>query len=148
MPCPAEFVIRDCTIDEQNRLTWASSQSATGPCGATLLGDEMSTLVQEQLRVVLLDTKNHVLACELVYQGTLHSIAIRAAEVLRPAVLVTGDSPKRYFCFQSDHVTISLAQRHDAGQLRGVPLGLPASAAVLRREGVRVDACLGPSRTR
>lgn len=40
--------------------------------------------------MVLLDTKNQVLGCELIYQGTLHSISIRAAEVLRPAVLVNA----------------------------------------------------------
>lgn len=55
-----------------------------------LLGEEMSTLCQEQLRVVLLDTKNHILACNLIYQGTIHSIAIRAAEVLRPAILMNA----------------------------------------------------------
>ena len=57
---------------------------------AKLLGEDMSTLCQEQLRVVLLDTKNHVLGCDLIYQGTIHSIAIRAAEVLRPAILVNA----------------------------------------------------------
>lgn len=55
-----------------------------------LLGEEMSTLCQEQLRVVLLDTKNHVLGCNLIYQGTIHSISIRAAEVLRPAILMNA----------------------------------------------------------
>ena len=55
-----------------------------------LLGEEMSTLCQEQLRVVLLDTKNHVLGCNLIYQGTIHSISIRAAEVLRPAIQVNA----------------------------------------------------------
>jgi len=76
-------------------VRWVAADPPTICCPAdvdTLLGGEMSTLVQEQLRVVLLDTKNHVLACELVYQGTLHGIAIRAAEVLRPAVLVNAPS--------------------------------------------------------
>lgn len=40
--------------------------------------------------MVLLDSKNHVLGCELIYQGTIHSISIRAAEVLRPAIQVNA----------------------------------------------------------
>lgn len=55
-----------------------------------LLGDEMSTLVQEQLRVLLIDTRGGVLGCEVIYQGTIHSISIRAAEVLRPAILANA----------------------------------------------------------
>ncbi|HZC05797.1 MAG TPA: JAB domain-containing protein [Ktedonobacterales bacterium] len=53
----------------------------------TLLGAEMGTLVQEQLRVLLLDTKLRVRACHLIYQGTVNSAHIRVAEVLRPAVI-------------------------------------------------------------
>lgn len=72
---------------------WAASDPPTicRPADvATLLGEEMDTLVQEQLRILLLDTKSRVLSCEVIYQGTIHSIAIRAAEVLRPAVLVNA----------------------------------------------------------
>lgn len=58
----------------------------------TLMGDEMSTLCTEQLRIVLLNTKNHVVGCEVVYQGTVHSVTIRAAEVLRPAVIANAPS--------------------------------------------------------
>lgn len=34
-----------------------------------LLGEEMSTVCQEQLRIVMLDTKNHVLGCNVIYRG-------------------------------------------------------------------------------
>lgn len=57
-----------------------------------LLGEEMSALVQEQLRVLLINAKGGVLGCVLVYQGTVHGIAVRAAEVLRPAVLANAPS--------------------------------------------------------
>ena len=53
---------------------------------ANIVGAEMGQLVQEQLRVVLLNTKNGVVGQEVVYKGTINSIDIRAAEVLRPAV--------------------------------------------------------------
>ena len=47
----------------------------------------MAPLAQEQLRVLLLDTRNRVLGQRVVYQGNVSSAVVRAAEVLRPAVL-------------------------------------------------------------
>ncbi len=52
-----------------------------------LLGQEMSALAQEQLRVLLLDTKNLVAGQRVVYQGNISSTIVRPAEVLRPAVI-------------------------------------------------------------
>ena len=53
----------------------------------SLLGPEMSSLAQEQLRVLLLDTKNNVIGQRVVYQGNVNSSIVRAAEVFRPAVV-------------------------------------------------------------
>ena len=52
-----------------------------------LLGPEMSALAQEQLRVLLLDNRNQVLGQRVVYQGNVNSSIVRAAEVIRPAVV-------------------------------------------------------------
>ena len=52
-----------------------------------LLGPEMSALAQEQLRVLLLNTRGQVVGQRTVYQGNVGSAIMRAAEVLRPAVL-------------------------------------------------------------
>ena len=52
-----------------------------------LLAPEMSGLAQEQLRVLLLSTKNVVVGQRVVYQGNVSSAIIRPAEVLRPAVV-------------------------------------------------------------
>jgi DNA repair protein RadC len=41
---------------------------------------------QEQLRVLCLDQKSHVVAQHTIYQGTVNSSVVRAAEVFRPAV--------------------------------------------------------------
>ena len=57
-----------------------------------LLGPEMKGLAQEQLRVLLLNTRNGVMAQRLIYQGTVNSSAVRPAEVLRPAVIETAPS--------------------------------------------------------
>ena len=52
-----------------------------------LLGPEMAPLAQEQLRVLLLNTKNLVVGQRVVYQGNVNSSMIRPAEVLRPTVI-------------------------------------------------------------
>ncbi len=51
-----------------------------------LLGPEMSPLAQEQLRVLLLNTRNQVVGHRVVYQGNVSSSQVRTAEVFRPAV--------------------------------------------------------------
>ncbi|MGZ3679800.1 MAG: JAB domain-containing protein, partial [Ktedonobacterales bacterium] len=53
---------------------------------AELVMLEMGYLTQEQLRVLCLDTKNYVVHQQVVYQGTVNSSVVRAAEVFRPAV--------------------------------------------------------------
>ncbi len=47
---------------------------------------EMGLLEQEQLRVMLLDTKNRVTATETVYQGSLNTSLIRVGELFREAI--------------------------------------------------------------
>ena len=52
-----------------------------------LLGPEMAPLAQEQLRVLLLNTRNEVVGQRVIYQGNVNSSVVRPAEVLRPAVV-------------------------------------------------------------
>ena len=58
----------------------------------SLLGPEMSVLAQEQLRVLLLNTRNCVMAQRIVYQGNVNSSIVRPAEVLRAAVIENAPS--------------------------------------------------------
>jgi DNA repair protein RadC len=53
---------------------------------ANLLSIEMAALEQEQLRVVLLDTKHRILGMRTVYQGSVNQAQVRVAEVFRDAV--------------------------------------------------------------
>lgn len=53
---------------------------------ADLVQYEMSALEQEQLRVMLLNTRNHVLDIKTIYQGSLNSSQVRVGELFRPAV--------------------------------------------------------------
>lgn len=51
-----------------------------------LLGSEMSLLEQEQLRVILLDTRNRVIAIIAVYTGNVNTSVVRVGELFRDAV--------------------------------------------------------------
>ena len=53
---------------------------------ANIFMSEMAFLVQEHLRVMLLDTRNRVLKVETVYKGSLNSAIIRTAEIFRTAI--------------------------------------------------------------
>ena len=53
---------------------------------ANLVSAEMELLAQENLVVLLLNTRNQVVARRTIYIGTVNSSAVRPAEVLRPAV--------------------------------------------------------------
>lgn len=53
---------------------------------ANLLQIEMAALEQEQLRVVLLDTKHRILGTRTVYHGSVNQAQVRVGEIYRDAV--------------------------------------------------------------
>lgn len=53
---------------------------------AAILRPLMMHLDHEEFRILVLDTKNHVLSNLLLYTGTVSSSVLRAAEVFRPAI--------------------------------------------------------------
>lgn len=57
---------------------------------ANLLMLEMGLLDKEELRVVLLDTKNNVLKVVTVLSGSLNSAVVRVAEVFKEAVRINA----------------------------------------------------------
>ena len=62
-------------------------ESICGPQDvAGMLMVEMGALEQEELRVVVLNTKHHVLDVVTVYRGTINSSAVRVAEVFKAAI--------------------------------------------------------------
>src|ERR1700680_3849737 len=54
---------------------------------ANLVMMEMTFLDHEQMRILVLDTKNQVVENISRYQGTVNSSVLRAAEIYRPAVI-------------------------------------------------------------
>jgi DNA repair protein RadC len=65
----------------QERPTVSSPADA-----ANLLMSEMSLLEQEHLRLVLLDTRNHVLSTPTIYVGSLNASVLRVGELFRAAI--------------------------------------------------------------
>lgn len=106
LPMAADDIALFCLVEENLRCLAelrARNRSADlgGPLGRKvscprdvyeLVRPEMEHLVQEQARVILLDTRNHVLDVVLVYQGNVNSTSFRAAELLRDAVIRNAPS--------------------------------------------------------
>ncbi|MGI8968132.1 MAG: RadC family protein [Chloroflexota bacterium] len=88
-------------VEEMDRLQVRSPSDV-----ATLLQIEMGLLDQEHLRVVLLDTKNHVMGIRQVYRGSVNSSQVRVAEVFRDAV-------------KENIPAIVVAHNHPSGAPRG-----------------------------
>lgn len=53
---------------------------------ANLLMTEMAFLEQEHLRLILLDTRNHVIGTPTIYVGSLNTSVVRIGELFRAAV--------------------------------------------------------------
>ena len=53
---------------------------------ANLVQYEMSALSQEELRVILLNTRNRVIKVVTIYRGSLNSSHVRVGEIFRPAI--------------------------------------------------------------
>ena len=93
---------------------------------AGLLMVEMSTLPQEQLRVLVLNAKNMVVDAVTVYQGTVSASPVRPAEVFRPAIVANAASIVVVHCHPSGDPTPSpedvatTAALVRAGELLGI----------------------------
>ena len=69
---------------------------------ANLLAIEMGALEQEQVRVVMLDTKHRVMAIRTIYQGTANEARVRVSEVFKESV-------------RAGAVAIAVAHNHPSG---------------------------------
>lgn len=72
---------RLATLQPEERPSISGPEDVVG-----LVGAEMALLEQEELRVLLLNTKNRVQAIETVYRGSVNAAQVRIGEVLRDAV--------------------------------------------------------------
>jgi DNA repair protein RadC len=87
---PAKAAQIKAAIELGRRLSTLAPEER--PCihspedAARLLSYEMSALEQEELRLLVLDTRNRVLATEEVYKGSLNSSQVRIGELFRAAI--------------------------------------------------------------
>ena len=87
---PAKAVEIKAALELGRRLTATQPQerpkvSSPGDA-ANLLMSEMMFLEQEHLRVILLDTRNTVLATPTIYVGSLNTSVVRIGELFRAAI--------------------------------------------------------------
>lgn len=84
-----------------------------------LVGIEMAALSQEQLRVILLDTKHQMLAMKTVYQGSANQAPVRVSELFRDAV-------------RQNAVAVVLVHNHPSGDPTpsGADIAMTADAVV------------------
>ncbi|MGQ9553017.1 MAG: RadC family protein [Anaerolineae bacterium] len=95
---------------------------------AGLVLTEMSLLAEEELRTLILNTKNQVLTIHRVYRGTVNSAPMRAAEVFReavrrnaPSIVVVHNHPSGDPT-PSDEDVNATEQLRQAGQVLGIDL--------------------------
>ena len=74
---------------------------------ANLLMPEMSNLEQEHTRVILLDTRNHVLSIPTIYIGSLNHSVLRVGELFRASI-------------RENAASIIVAHNHPSGAPRSV----------------------------
>ncbi len=93
---------------------------------ANLLLADMALLEQEHLRVVLLNTKNQVLAAPEVYKGTVNATQVRVADLFRdavregcPSLIVVHNHPSGDPTPSADDVSMT-SQVREAGALLNI----------------------------
>jgi len=87
----------------------------SSPGDAARMLSDMERLEQEEMRTLLLDTKNRVLGRPRVYQGSVHTTVVRIGELFRDAV-------------RQNATGIILAHNHPSGD----PTPSPEDAAITR----------------
>ncbi len=86
---PAKAAQIKAAIELGNRMRLESDERPTirSPEDAFMLVDhEMSGLEQEEMRVLILDTRNRVLEIHSIVRGSLNSAQVRVGEIFRQAV--------------------------------------------------------------
>jgi DNA repair protein RadC len=96
----------------------------TSPEDAARMLSDMARLESEEMRTLLLDTKNRVLGRARVYQGSVHTTVVRIGELFRDAV-------------RQNATGMILAHNHPSGD----PTPSPEDAAITR-EIVKAGALL------
>jgi DNA repair protein RadC len=90
---------------------------------ARLVMGDMGLLDREELRVLLLNVRNHVLKTERLYQGNAHSAAVRVAEVFQPAI-------------RENATAMLLVHNHPSGDLAPSPQDVRLTQEIVQAGGL------------
>ncbi len=87
-PAKAAQIMAAIELGRRIRLEAAEEKPAIhSPADAAALVEyEMAAFPQEHLWIILLDTRNRLIAIERLYQGSLNSSSVRMAELFRAAI--------------------------------------------------------------
>jgi len=86
---------------------------------AALIQYEMSALMQEQLWVLLLDTRNRIISIEKIYSGSLNSSMVRVGELFKAAI-------------QQNAASIIVAHNHPSGDPSPSPEDIALTKAIVQ----------------
>lgn len=86
---------------------------------ADLVQYEMSALTQEELRVILLNTRNHVIKVITIYKGSLNSSQVRVGELFRPAIRLNA-------------AAIIVVHNHPSGSVSASPDDCSLTSAIVK----------------
>ena len=120
---PAKAAQIKAAIELGRRLTREVAEES-GPISspadaAALLQIEMQGLAQETLKVVLLDTRNRLIAIETVYVGSLNLSLVRVGELFKAAI-------------QRNAASLILAHNHPSGDPTPSPEDIALTRSVVQ----------------
>jgi DNA repair protein RadC len=100
--------------------SFTASDSIASPSDvAALVVYDMSRLEQEELRVILLDTRNRIIHLETVYRGSLNSSTVRVGELFKSAL-------------QRSAASMVIVHNHPSGEISASPEDIALTRAVVQ----------------
>jgi DNA repair protein RadC len=111
----AQRLLAALELGERLREPTETPMRIQKPADVADLLHDMAFLEQEQMRVVLLDTKNNVIDTSTIYTGSVNTTVIRVAELMRAAV-------------RTNATAMLIAHNHPSGD----PTPSPEDVAVTR----------------
>lgn len=128
-PTRAQRLLAALELGERLREPKETPVRIKSPADAADLLRDMAYLEQEQMRVVLLDTKNNVIDTTTIYVGSVNTTVIRIAELMRAAVRVNATA-------------ILIAHNHPSGDPTPSPEDVAVTSEIVKASKLLDIDCL------
>jgi len=96
---------------------------------ADLVQYEMSALAQEELRGIILNTRNHLIKVVTIYRGYLNSSQVRIGELFRPTIRLNA-------------AAIIVVHNHPSGSFLPSPMMWPSPRQLSKPASCLISRCL------